>query len=382
MSVDILGMMSGTSGDGIDSALVRFFDDNSFELLGFDSYDFSSEVKKRIQQLMNNADAKTLTLGSEYISVLYACAYNSFVKKYKFKPDYLAVHGQTVWHNPQTAYWDEIEVRGTMQLINAASLGVKTGISVISDFRSADMAAGGQGAPLVPYSDRLFYGADIKKARLILNIGGMANLTLLGPTNAEILCAFDTGPGNVLMDLACAYFTNGSQTYDKDGILASKGNTCEDVLNNLLDDKFFRASPPKSTGREQFGRDYFLQTMKMFKSETQLQDILSTYMDLTVESVASGVVESLKLFEVTPPAEIVVAGGGYCNKELLKRLESRLAGWCVFKRSSEFKVPHSMREAMAFAALGNAFLKKIPANCIAATGAQKEVVLGQCYYVS
>ena len=248
----ILGMMSGTSGDGIDGALVDFSNDGKYKLIWHKSFDFSDENYKRIQMLMKPCSSIDVTLGNSYIAELYVKAFNSFFEKSDSKPDYIAAHGQTIWHQPQPVNWDGINLRGTLQLLDAAILAQKTAVPVINNFRTADMAVEGQGAPLVPYADLKLFGNLFPEDCIVLNIGGMANITVIHKKNnqAEILCAFDTGPGNVLMDSFVS--TKNLGKYDKNGEMASKGTSIKSVLNEMMKDPYYELPYPKSTGREHF----------------------------------------------------------------------------------------------------------------------------------
>ena len=367
----ILGMMSGTSGDGIDGALTEFKEDGSYTLLWHKSFDYDSDTFSRIQQLMKPCSSIDVTLGNSYIAELYAKAFDSFFKEFDEKPDYIAAHGQTIWHQPQPVIWDGISLTGTLQLLDAPLLAQRTGVPVINNFRAADMAAGGQGAPLVPYADLMLFGNLFPEDCIVLNVGGMANITVIHKVdhNAEILCAFDTGPGNVLMD---AYMQkNKIGNYDKDGLLAATGTSDKSILSVFMKDPYFKMPFPKSTGREHFN----VKLLEKFNDTIKPADAMSTLLDVTVLSIA----EAIDLIDniISFPCRMIVAGGGAKNPELIKRLKNTLQKDCIVCISDEYGVPVMAREAMAFAVLGYAFVKRQPGNVPLATEAKKKVVLAQ-----
>lgn len=366
----ILGMMSGTSGDGIDGTLVEFSNDKNSKLIWHKSFDFSEENYTRIQKLMKPCSSMDVTLGNSYIAELYVKAFDSFFEKTDEKPDYIAAHGQTIWHQPQPVNWDGINLRGTLQLLDASILAQKTGVPVINNFRTADMAVGGQGAPLVPYTDLKLFGNLFPEDTIVLNIGGMANITVIHKSNnkPEVLCAFDTGPGNVLMDSFMMSKTLGK--YDKNGEMAAKGTTIKSILDEIMKDPYFKLPYPKSTGREHFNYSLLENLNKKYKAE----DVLSTLLDVTVLSIA----ESIDLLrgKINLPCKMIIAGGGAKNVELLRRLKNVLKKKSDIHISDEFGIPIMAREAMAFAVLGYAFVKHQTSNVPLATGAKKNVVLG------
>lgn len=367
----ILGMMSGTSGDGIDGALVDCCEDGSYKLIWHKSFDFTSEQFLRIQELMKPCSSIDVTIGNAYIAELYAKAFNSFFAKNDELPDYISAHGQTIWHQPKEILWDRISLRGTLQLLDASLLAQRTGIPVISNFRTADMAVGGQGAPLVPFADLKIFGNLFSEDFIVLNVGGIANITAIhkGRSGAEILCAFDTGPGNVLIDSYIQSENLGS--FDEDGLLAANGKSIDHILEKVMDDPYFKLPYPKSTGREYFNSSI----LSLFDKDFRPEDVASTLLDVSVFSIA----KAIKLLEsdIDFPCRLIVAGGGGKNKELVSRLKKALDGWCKLDLSDEFGIPLMAREAMSFAILGMAFIRREKANVPEATGALKKVILGQ-----
>ena len=367
----ILGMMSGTSGDGIDGALVEFYDFDKFKLIWHKSFDFSIEQFKRIQYLMKACTSIDVTLGNAYVAELYSRAFFSFFDKNEGKPDYIAAHGQTIWHQPQSVIWDGIVLRDTLQILDAPLLATRTGVQVISNFRTADMAVGGQGAPLVPYADFELFGNLFEEDCVVLNIGGMANLTAIRKIHGrpEVLCAFDTGPGNVLMD---AYLQNkGIAQYDKDGVVSASGKPIKTILQEIMSDSYFHKPYPKSTGREYFNSSI----LQKYEGKAGLEDFMATLLEVTVLSI----VEAIKLLknDMRFPIKLITAGGGAKNPVLMKRLAEEMTGLADVLTSEAFGIPVMAREAMAFAVLGKAFVERKPANVMTATGASKPVILGQ-----
>lgn len=375
----ILGMMSGTSGDGIDGALVQFNDDGSFVQLWHDSERFSEDARLRIKNLMIEASAAEVILGGSYIAEKYADALQKFLQRNSERPDYIAAHGQTILHLPQQTDWEGFKLSGSLQLMNGSLLAQRTNIPVICNFREADMAVGGQGAPLVPFADACFFGKDIEADRIILNVGGIANITVLkkAENQVKVACAFDTGPGNMLMDAFCELSSAGSITFDQGGVLASSGKIFAAKVGEFLADPYFAEVPPKSTGREKFGVFKLRELMASFPKEASNSDILSTLLEMTVKSIADAILSDYS--QVCFPAELIIAGGGALNCELVRRLKKKLDGKCQVFLSEDFKIPVMGREAMAFAALGNAFIRGIPANAPNATGASKKVILGELH---
>ena len=368
----ILGMMSGTSGDGIDGVLVEFFENSEYKLIWHKSMDFSPEEFQRILHLMKGCSSVDVTLGNTYIAELYVRAFESFFEKDDEKPDYIAAHGQTIWHQPNAIAWDGISLRGTLQLLDAPLLAYKTGVPVINNFRAADMAAGGQGAPLVPFADLELFGNLFPEDCIVLNIGGMANITAIKKINGkpQVLCAFDTGPGNVLMDTYIQQ--KGMGQYDKDGRIAYAGKPIDSILDEIMQDPYFSAPYPKSTGREYFNSNILMR----YKGDYKPADFVATLLEVTAKSIAKGI-GLLDKSGLRFPLKLIAAGGGAKNPVLMEHLQRVLDGYCEVHISDEFGVPVMAREAMAFAVLGKAFVERKPANIISATGAREAVILGQ-----
>ena len=370
----VLGLMSGTSGDGIDGTLVRFEADGAYALLWHEFHPFSEDVRKRLQTLMKDGSPDDIARGAGFVAQLYAAAVAHFREKHGDPIDVLAAHGQTLAHVPDPVIWDGFTIRGTLQVLNAGWLAQEAHLPVIHDFRVRDMAVGGQGAPLVPYGDLRFFG-HVPGDNVILNIGGIANLTeLRRQPRPEIRSAFDTGPGNMLMDGLVVEMSRGTASFDEDGWLAGSGITNQPLLKALLADPFLGQAPPKSTGRDRFGLSKLASIKKETGGHLKDIDLLSTLLDFTVLSIAGAIREFV--LPRGPLAHVIVAGGGAKNSELMRRLQKALDGICLVKDSKTFGVPVMAREAMAFSALGEAFLRGVPAGVPAATGAAKPVMLG------
>ncbi|MEW6710199.1 MAG: anhydro-N-acetylmuramic acid kinase [Candidatus Riflebacteria bacterium] len=380
-NLKVLGMMSGTSGDGIDGALVEFGEDGSFSLLWTAGWPFTQSMRDRIQRLMGQPSLHEALLGHSYVAHLYSEACRAFFSQGREKPDYIAAHGQTILHVPQTEKWDGYRVNGSLQLLNGSLLAQQTGVPVICNFREADMAAEGQGAPLVPFADACFFGHHLSSDRIVLNVGGIANITLLRPEDGrvKVVSAFDTGPGNMMMDSLIEQETGGEEHYDRDGRLAASAVPDHKMVEEFLVDPYFSLLPPKSTGREKFGKARMLEILPGFSSDAGLAEKISTFLEITCRSIVDAIIDPR--LGVKFPAPLIVAGGGALNLEMMKRLAEKLQGKCVVSRSDEYGVPVMAREAMAFAALGNAFVRSMSANILSATGAKKQVILGQLHPV-
>jgi len=282
-------------------------------------------------------------------------------------------HGQTVYHQPQAIVWDGISLTGSLQLLNGCLLARRTGIPVICDFRSADMAAGGQGAPLVPFADLFLFGKKARRDLMLLNVGGMANISVIrAGKRPEMICAFDTGPGNVLMDAAMQ--RAGLGNYDRDGELAASGKSHRPTVARFLKDPYFAAPPPKSTGREYFNAARLDEIASWAPRPLSSANLLATLLDITVDSIVAAV--NALAGQVRFPADLVVSGGGALNSELMARLAARLKDKAVVAISDSLGVPVMAKEAMAFAVLGYAFVSRRPGNLLSATGATAEVILG------
>jgi anhydro-N-acetylmuramic acid kinase len=284
--------------------------------------------------------------------------------------DLIGSHGQTVWHN----VLPDGTVNATLQLTEAAVLAERTGITTISNFRARDIAAGGQGAPLVSYLDWLLLRHP-EHWRAVQNIGGIGNVTFLPPLSDEDSAplAFDTGPGNVLIDAAVTQLTNGAQTYDHDGAMAQSGQVDTDWLESLLQHPYYRRQPPKTTGRELFGTEMALQLVEEGQRRGRTpQDIVATLTSLTAHSIA----DAYRRFAPAPVREVIVAGGGSNNPVLLRMLQGLVNPAPLFTHES-IGLSSDFKEAMLFALLAHETWHTRPGNLPALTGARHPVVMGQ-----
>jgi anhydro-N-acetylmuramic acid kinase len=376
--------MSGTSMDGIDAALVRLTgsaDQPQVRLLAFDTFPYPPEVK---EWLMGVAAGELTSAGgisrlNFLLGELFASAALGVCRVAHVSPGSVSVigsHGQTVFHQGRLELipgHSEAAGPSTLQIAEPAVIAERTGAPVVADFRTADMAAGGQGAPLVPMVDYLLL-RDARKGTVALNVGGIANVTVI-PAKAKPLdvTGFDTGPGNMVSDALVRHFTGGREHYDAGGRVAARGRVNEAVLAELLRYPFFSEAPPKSAGREQFGRD-FVESYFLSRRRARFEDLLRTALELTartlVDAVARFVVQETRM------DRMIVSGGGAHNRTLLKRLAELLPQVTV-ELSSRHGLPVDAKEAIAFAILGDRTLHGLPGNLPRVTGARRGVVLGK-----
>ncbi len=396
----VIGLMYGTSLDGVDAALVEFAGEvpgaapggggtgrggdamvdagggggaPGWALRAFVTVPYTSSQREMIHQAIVAGGAADICRLHVQLGEWLAAAALRVCAAAGVRPDevdLIGSHGQTVWHEPPAP-----GSRGaTLQLGCSATIAERTGIPVVSDFRARDMAAGGEGAPLVPWVDRLLFGTSGRR-RVLLNIGGMANLTWL-PARGEAapLLAFDTGPGNALIDAAVGLATGGAENYDRDGRRARGGQVNEQLLAELLSHPYFERVPPKSTGREVFGRPYVEALVRRLEPEGDggWADLVATLTALTAQSIA-GAIERWVLPRGVD--EVVVTGGGLHNPVLWDILVESLAPVTVLPGEALGLDPDA-KEAVAFAALAWAHLHRIPANVPEVTGAVGPRILG------
>lgn len=381
----VAGVMSGTSADGIDVALVRISPPRDgkaawphFALLAHAAYPYPERVRMAVLGAMNAPAASVAELARLNILLgeLYAEAVLATAQRFALGPELVGCHGQTIFHQGAPQRFLGRKLAATWQTGEGAVIAERVGVPVVSDFRQADMAAGGHGAPLVPFLDFLVY-RHTKLGRVVQNIGGIANLTAIpaGASPRDVI-AFDTGPGNMVMDALADKLYH--RPYDRDGRMAATGQVLEEVLRAELTNSFFRQAPPKTAGREQFGREYaerFLQAC----GGTSKADALATATALTARSIA-GAVRRFVLKKGTFH-ELIVAGGGAKNPTLMGMLANELKRLKIELRSSEeFGIPSEAKEAVAFALLAFQTWHRKPSNLPSATGASRPVVLGKVSY--
>ena len=357
-----IGVMSGTSMDGIDSVLVDF-QSGLPELIATYTEEIPSHLFKGLQRLSQPGNDEITRLGrlDRQVGQAFAKSINGLLDKANISAsDVIAIgsHGQTVRHMPN------LEVAFTIQIGDPNTIAIETGIDVIADFRRKDIALGGQGAPLVPAFHQQVFNSD-KSDRVILNIGGIANITYL-PKADEPVLGFDTGPGNALID---AWIQQTQDLpFDQDGQLAASGKTDKKLLKHLLSHTYFSQPHPKSTGKELFSQNWLEQQISEH-SHLAVEDIQSTLLDLTCHSIANDI---LKL---SSKGELFVCGGGTKNKELMTRLEKLLPNYQV-DTTTTLGVNPQWVEAIAFAWLAFRYQNNLPANLPEVTGASREAILG------
>lgn len=369
----IISLMSGTSVDSIDSCLLKIFDDLSFEIIDSYSLDYPVEIKKKILALANNIGSiKDVCFMNFVIGELFAKTVNNLLKKTGIPPseiDFVSSHGQTIYHIPFEQKISDVSTQSTLQIGDISVISHKTGIMTVGDFRTKDMAAGGQGAPLVPFVDKILFGLD--KNRLIQNIGGISNVTVISK-NCDIF-AFDNGPGNMLID----YFVRKlyDLPFDKDGEIASKGKIDENWLKKLLLEKYYSLNPPKTTGRELFNNEY---AEKIYQSAPKKkEDIIATLTALTAKLITDSYINFI--LPKTNIDEVVIGGGGAYNKTLILYMKNYIPD-LIIKTHEDFGIPNKLKEAVAFAYLGYFTLQKQPNNVPSCTGADTNVVMGKIAY--
>lgn len=374
-----VGLISGTSMDGIDAALVRLSgpaEKPRVRLRAFVTVPYPKAVR---QALLRVAGSESTTAGeisqlNFLLGELFAEAALRVCRRGGVSPNRLAVigsHGQTIYHQGSPALLGEHRIASTFQIAEPAVLAARTGAPVVADFRTADLAAGGQGAPLVPLVDYLLL-RETRQGRVALNIGGIANVTVI-PARAgpgEVF-GFDTGPGNMVMDALVRRFTR--KTRDAGGRLASRGKVLEPLLSQILRLPFFRRRPPKSAGREQFGRE-FLARYFLGRRGARFEDLLRTATELTARTIADAVERFI--LPVAKIQRLIVSGGGAHNRLLMSRLKELLPQLRV-GLSDRHGLPVDAKEAIAFAVLADRTLHRLPGNLPAVTGARKPLVLGK-----
>jgi anhydro-N-acetylmuramic acid kinase len=382
----VVGLMTGTSLDGVDAALVEIIGSGLFtriKLMHFVSVPFDSAVR---EELLNVASGKLTS--SQAISqlnfllgILYSEAVSKLCREARIdlvQLELIGSHGQTIFHQSEPSVFCGRQIASTLQIGEASFLAEKTGVTTISDFRPRDMAAGGKGAPLIPYVDYLLF-RDERLGRVLLNIGGIANVTSI-PAAAKMsqVKAFDTGPGNMVMDALVRRFTQGQKKFDYRGDLARSGSVIPDLLNHLLSMDYFSRRPPKTAGREQFGES-FVATLLEHAISHKFEDLVRTAAEVT----ACGIVKAIENFVISEAHidQLVVSGGGARNEFLVARLKALLPQLEVLY-SGDLGIPADAKEAVGFAILANETFDLHAGNVPSATGARHPVVLGKVTYGS
>jgi anhydro-N-acetylmuramic acid kinase len=377
-----LGIMSGTSADGIDVALVRFSAQGA-RLENSANLPFPARVREAILRLGDGQATTTEEISqlNFLLGEIFAGAALAACRKFRLRPErisWIGSHGQTVFHRGVPAKFCGRPVASTMQIGDPSVIAVRTGIVTVGDFRPADMAGGGQGAPLVPFVDYLLY-RHRGLGRATLNIGGIANVTVI-PRAARIgqVYAFDTGPGNMVIDALVRHYTGGRRQFDRNAQMARRGKLLPLLLESLLRDAYFRRPPPKTTGREQYGEKYLRAVLNHPDARrARAEDVIHTATILTAISIS----EAFRRFVLprTKVAELILSGGGAHNPLLHAQIKAALPA-IRLRGSSELGVSEDAKEAFAFAVLGRETLRRRPANVPGATGARRPVVLGKICY--
>jgi anhydro-N-acetylmuramic acid kinase len=377
----VAGIMSGTSADGINVAVARIAGVGKglkIRLLGHSEYPYPKQVRRSVLAAMNSSHASVANLSrlNFLLGELYAEAVQKTLSKFRVKANLVGCHGQTIYHQGEAERFLGRNIAVTWQVGEGAVLAAKLGIPVVSDFRPADMAAGGKGAPLVPYLDYLLY-RDERVGRIVQNIGGIANLTAIpAGASAKKIFAFDTGPGNMVIDAVTEKLFH--KPFDKDGKIAFAGMPLEGVLSHYLKAPFFFRKFPKTAGREEFGRNFTDDFIRRC-GRANPRDVVATATAFTASSIA----EAIQRF-VLPRgkfSELVASGGGTKNSSLIAMLVNQLAPLGLRLRlSDEFGIPSEAKEAVAFAVLAYETWHRRPSNVPSATGARRPVILGKVSY--
>jgi anhydro-N-acetylmuramic acid kinase len=413
-AMTVAGVMSGTSADGIDVALVRIegsgvgkaasqrvsgmrnprspkardpghpdSDRPKLTLIAHEAFPYPAALRRAVLAAMNAERTSTAELArlNWRLGMEYARAVRATAEKHRAKVELIGCHGQTLYHQGKAAAYAGRSFACTWQAGEPALLAAEMGVPVVENFRPADMAAGGQGAPLVPLLDYVLF-ADAERGRVLQNIGGIANLTAI-PAGAgpEAAVAFDTGPGNMVIDWLAGELLG--KKFDRDGRAAARGKIIEEVLERAVREPFYAQAPPKSAGREQFGAEYaarFLKECRRFSERAE--DALATATALTAATIG----QSYVLFVISllkgNAVDFIVSGGGARNGSLMKMLRIWLEKCgCAVKTSADFGLPEEAKEAAAFALLAWMTWNRRPGNVPSATGAKHAVVLGSVTHV-
>jgi len=381
----VAGVMSGTSADGIDVAITRIAPGKQhprLRLLAHEAFPYPRPLRSAILTAMNATaiSAAELAQLNWRLGLAYADAVEAAAAKHRIAMQLIACHGQTLYHQAAPAEYKGKRFACTWQAGEASLIAARLGVPVVSNFRPADMAAGGQGAPLVSLLDYTLF-ADPRRGRVLQNIGGIANLTAI-PAGASLnaVLAFDTGPGNMVIDaLAQMLF---AKPFDRNGAIAARGYVLASVLTDFLRNRYFHLSPPRTTGREQFGREFAAKFLSACKRVSRSrQDALATATALTAESIVQSYKHFVHAKMESRDLDYIVSGGGARNKTLMSMLADRLTPLgCVLTTTEDFGLPAAAKEAAAFALMAWHTWHRLPGNVPAATGAKRPAILGQVTY--
>ena len=389
-AMTVAGIMSGTSGDGIDVALVRVTPPRNshnnlprLRLLTHVAVRYPAAVRRYILQMMNAEDASVANMSRLHwrLGRLYADAVRLALKEHPMRLDLVGCHGQTIYHQGVARQFLGAQVACTWQLGEASVIAAELGVPVVSDFRPADLAVGGQGAPLVPLLDYVAFHHPTRN-RVLQNLGGIANLTVIpaGAAQADVF-AFDTGPANMVVDALMAECFG--KKYDAQGAIAKRGRVLDSVVENYLREQFFQAPPPKSAGREQFGREFVARFLADCRKQSKRsEDAVATATALTARSLGRAWRDFVAPALGNAATDYIVAGGGVRNATLMQMIREELApfGKIRIQTSDDFGIPAAAKEATAFALLAYQTWHRQPGNLPRATGATRAAILGKITY--
>lgn len=364
----VIGLMSGTSCDSIDAVLCEVNPDLSVKLIHGINYSYPEHIRSKLfSAFRGEISIKDLCQLNFAVGKCFANAANVLISEFG-KPDFIASHGQTVYHYPYDEKLDDISLKSTLQIGESSIISKETGCMTISNFREKDIAYNGQGAPLVCFADEKWF-----KNSLIQNIGGISNVTVVSD-DCETF-GFDTGCGNIMIDYCAQKYFN--QKYDKNGDIAASGQVCESWLDCLLQDEYYYLDPPKTTGREYFSSKYIENILKTAPSEPR--DIIATLTALTAKSIAQAY-ERFVYPQISRVDNVIIGGGGAYNNTMMKFLRAYIPKHIAIKTHEDFGISNNFKEAMAFALLGYCTFYNIPNNIPSCTGASKRLVLGKISY--
>lgn len=366
-TLKVIGLMSGTSCDSVDAGLCEVNPDFSCTLIQGINYDYPPHIKSMLYQAFKgNLSIRDLCRLNFLVGECFASAANVLIGEFG-KPDLIASHGQTVYHYPYDRKTDGFSEKSTLQIGESMVIAERTGVLTISDFRTRDIAAGGQGAPLVCFADEKWF-----KNSLVQNIGGISNVTVVSDNAATY--GFDTGCGNLMIDYCMCKLFN--MPYDKDGEIALSGKISESWLDCLLQDEYYFLAPPKTTGREYFSESYIENILKLAPNDDA--DIITTLTALTSKSIVQAYERFV--FPSFIPERVIVGGGGAYNCAIMKFLRQYLPQNIELNTHEDFGISNNFKETMAFALLGYCAYYGIPNNLPECTGANKRVVMGKFNY--
>jgi anhydro-N-acetylmuramic acid kinase len=377
----VAGVMSGTSADGINVALVRLLGRGyrtRLELLAHREFPYPAPVRRAVLGAMNATSVSVADLSrlNFLLGELYADAILETQRKAGAKADLVGCHGQTLYHQGEPEAFLGRKVAATWQTGEASVIAARVGVPVVSDFRPSDIVAGGKGAPLVPFLDYMLYRHGTR-GRIVQNIGGIGNLSAIpaGATPEQVV-AFDTGPGNMVIDAVTERLFE--QRFDKDGKIAARGHALDNIVSEVLRASFFRRKAPKTAGREQFGRE-FVDFLLQRCGRARKEDIVATATALTSRSIGIAVRQVISSQdEKAAFREYLVSGGGARNRTLMSLIATELLPWRLKVRNTdEFGMPSDAKEAAAFAVLAYQTWLKLPSNVPSATGARRTGILGK-----